>query len=136
MLRRRSRLLALFGVALAALLIAGCGRDDFNNDPRPAIPLEVTAKIDQGGVAVSPKEFGAGLVSLTVANLTADPTIFVLTGPVDAKSDEIPGNGTASLKIDMKTGSYVAGAEGLAVKPANVTVGPPRPSGSNDLLLP
>ena len=136
MLRRRSPLLALFGVALAALLIAGCGRNDFENDPRPPIPIEVTAKIDQGGVAVSPKEFGAGLVSLTVANLTTEPTTFVLTGPVDAKSDQIPGNGTASLKIDLKTGSYVAGAEGLAVKPANITVGSPRPSGSNDLLLP
>ncbi len=123
-------------VAVAALVVAGCGRDDFENDPRPPVPAEVTAKIAEDGVAVSPREFGAGLVTLTVANLSTEPTVLVIRGPVDAESDEIPPSGTATIKVDMETGSYEASAGGLAALPARFTVGPERASGQNELLLP
>ena len=64
----------IFAAALVtALVVAGCGRDDFKNDPRPPIPAEVSVKIAKDGVAVSPKEFGAGIVNFTIANLTAEP---------------------------------------------------------------
>jgi hypothetical protein len=135
MLWRRSGLL-LCGVAFAALAVAGCGRDDFENDPRPAVPLEVTAKISQRGVAVSPGEFGAGLVNLTIANLATEPGVFVIRGPVDAHSGDIPPAGTGTIKVDLKTGSYEASVDGFAAAPATFTVGAPRESGQNDLLLP
>ena len=51
------------------MAIAGCGRDDFENDPRPPLPAEVSIELGQKEVVVSPAEFGAGLVNFTIANL-------------------------------------------------------------------
>jgi hypothetical protein len=136
MLRRRGRALLISATLVMALAVVGCGRNDFKNDPRPPIPAEVSVKIAKDGVAVSPKEFGAGLVNFTVANLTMKPGSLSIQGPVDASSGEIPAAGAETLKVDMKTGKYEASANGLAVRPFNFTVGPERPSGQNDLLLP
>lgn|SRR5262245_566457 len=136
MRRRRATQLVAFGLVLASIAVAGCGRDDFENNPRPPIPAEVTAKIGDRNVAVSPSEFGAGLVNITIANLSTEPATLVVTGPVDAESDEIPPSGTDSFKVDLKSGEYEARADGVAEKAAPFTVGPERPSGQNDLLLP
>ena len=121
---------------LAALVATGCGRDDFQNDPRPPVPAEVSVKIAQSGVGVSPKEFGAGLVNFTIANLTETPGTLAISGPVDADSDEIPPGAAETLKVDVKSGTYEASVSGIAVRPFSFTVGPERPSGQNDLLLP
>jgi hypothetical protein len=136
MLRRRG--IALFAVValLGALTAAGCGRNDFKNDPRPPVPAEVSVKIARDGVGVSPKEFGAGLVNLTVANLTDQTGSLAIHGPVDATTPTIPPAGAETIKLQMKTGSYEASVDGFAVRPFNFTVGPERPSGQNDLLLP
>ena len=121
---------------LAALVVAGCGRNDFENDPRPAIPAEISVKIATDGVAVSPKEFGAGLANITVANLTNESGSLAIHGPVDATSNQIGPGDADTLKVDMKSGSYEASVDGFAVRPFSFTVGPERPSGQNDLLLP
>jgi hypothetical protein len=121
---------------LAALVVAGCGRNDFENDPRPAIPAEISVKIATDGVAVSPKEFGAGLTNITVANLTNETGSLAIHGPVDATSNQIGPGDADTLKVDMKSGSYEASVDGFAVRPFSFTVGPERPSGQNDLLLP
>jgi hypothetical protein len=126
----------LVATLLATLVIAGCGRDDFNNDPRPAIPAEVSVKIASDGVAVSPTEFGAGLVNFTVANLTNQTGALAIHGPVSADTDEIDPGDADTIKVQMKSGSYEASVDGIAVRPFNFTVGPDRPSGQNDLLLP
>ncbi len=128
---------AVFVAAVCVVaLVAGCGRNDFNNDPRPPIPAEVSAKFATDGVVVSPKEFGAGLANLTVANLTNDTGRLVIRGPVDATSDPISPGDADTMKLQMKTGSYVASVDGIAARAFNFTVGPERPSGQNDLLLP
>ena len=121
---------------LAVLVVAGCGRNDFNNDPRPPIPAEVSVKIATDGVGVSPKEFGAGLVNFTIANLTNQTGSLAIHGPVTADSDQIAPGDTGTIKVNMKTGGYEASADGFAVRPFSFTVGPERPSGKNDLLLP
>ena len=127
----------VFAAALVtALVVAGCGQDDFKNDPRPPIPAEVSVKIAKDGVAVSPKEFGAGLVNFTIANLTTEPGTLAIQGPIDADSSEIPPAGTDTVKVELKTGSYEASVSGVAARPFSFTVGPERPSGQNDLLLP
>ena len=121
---------------VTALLAAGCGEEDFENNPRPAVPAEVSVKIADDGVAVSPREFGAGLVNFTVANLTTRPGTLAISGPVDADTPEIPPAGADTIKVAMKSGRYEASVSGFAVKPFSFTVGPDRPSGQNDLLLP
>ncbi len=132
---RRRTLLAL-SVGLAALIVAGCGRDDFDNDPRPPVPAEITVKIGDGGVTVSPSEFGAGLVNFTIANFEDSPAVLQIEGPVDAVSDEVPPNGNAQLKTEIETGEYEASADGVEARPFAFTVGEERESGQNDLLLP
>ena len=136
MLRERGRVLFIAVALVTALAVAGCGRSDFKNDPRPAVPAEVSVKIAKDGVAVSPREFGAGLVNFTIANLTTDPGTLAIHGPVTADSSEIPPAGTDTVKVEMKTGSYEASVSGIAARPFSFTVGPERPSGQNDLLLP
>jgi hypothetical protein len=127
----------LAALALPAALVAtGCGRDDFKNDPRPPVPAEVAVKIANSGVGVSPREFGAGLVNFTIANLTERPGTLAISGPVDADSNEIPPGAAETLKVQMKTGTYEASVSGIAVRPFSFTVGPERPSAQNDLLLP
>ena len=136
MLRGRASAFASATVVVAALAVTGCGRNDFNNDPGPPIPAEVSVKIATDGVAVSPKEFGAGLVNFTVANLTNQAGSLAIHGPVDADSDQIQPGGAETVKVDMKSGNYEASVDGIAVRPFSFTVGPERPSGKNDLLLP
>jgi hypothetical protein len=121
---------------LGVLAVAGCGRNDFNNDPRPPIPAEVSVKIAPDGVAVSPKEFGAGLVNFTVANLTNETGKLAIQGPVDATTDDIAPGDADTVKVEVKSGSYEASVDGFAVAPFSFTVGPERSSGQNDLLLP
>ena len=121
---------------LVALVVVGCGRNDFNNDPRPPVPLEVSVKIASDGVVVSPKEFGAGLANITVANLTNKSGSLAIHGPVSADSAAIAPGDADTVKVDMKSGSYEASVDGIAVAPFKFTVGPERPSGQNDLLLP
>jgi hypothetical protein len=136
MLRERGRALVFAAALVTALAVAGCGSEDFKNDPRPPIPAEISVKIAKDGVAVSPREFGAGLVNFTIANLTTEPGTLAIQGPVDANSNEIPPAGTGTVKVEMKTGSYEASVSGVAARPFSFTVGPERPSGQNDLLLP
>jgi hypothetical protein len=128
--------LAVIAALVVVLAATGCGRNDFKNDPRPPVPAEVAVKIANDGVGVSPKTFGAGLVNFTVANLTNQTGSLAIHGPVSATTDQIPPGGTGSVKVEMTTGSYEASVDGIALRPFRFTVGPERPSGQNDLLLP
>jgi hypothetical protein len=134
---RRGRTLFLPVAALVAVLaVAGCGRNDFKNDPSPPVAAEVSVKIAPDGVVVSPREFGAGLVNFTAANLTNQTGSLAIHGPVDANSDEMGPGDTQTIKVQMKSGSYEASVDGIAARPFSFTVGPERPSSQNQLLLP
>lgn len=123
-------------VFVVVLFVAACGRDDFDNDPRPPVPAEITVKIGDGEIVVSPKEFGAGLVNFEIANFEDTPATFSIEGPTEAVSDEIPARGNNSLKTELETGSYEASADGVEARPFSFEVGAERESGQNDLLLP
>jgi hypothetical protein len=129
---------ALALLAAAPLLVGACGEDDFPNDPRPASPVELTAAIDNRSVSVSPSSgIGAGIVNLTVSNQTDEPTRLTLEGPTSATTNEIPPGGTGSIKTNLEEGDYeaAAGAE-VDIRPAQIRVGPERPSSQNELLQP
>jgi hypothetical protein len=123
---------------LAVLLLAGCGDEDFTNEPpRAAAAINVAARIDQQEVVVSPDRFGAGTVNFTAANFSDSPVTFTLSGPKDVATDEIAPGAAGDLKVELPEGSYEASAgDGASAQPATVQVGPKRPSSKDQLLLP
>jgi hypothetical protein len=130
--------------ALAAALLTGCGGgdDDYANNPRPPAPINVTAAITDRGITVSPTEFGAGPVVFIIANQTDEATKVTLesdtsSGPgIKQTTSPINPDGTATLKVDMKTGAYEFRADGADGDPAALTVGPARKSAQDELLQP
>lgn len=142
------RLIRARTFAVAAVLsgtVAACGdEDDYANEPRPPSPIVVSAAVTDGRVSVSPKRFGAGPVNLIVTNQTdraqeitletdeiggSAPGIQQRTGPIN------PGD-TASLKADLKQGTYKVGVDSQNIRAAALDVGDARPSAQNELLQP
>lgn len=132
------------GLVVAALALAACGAEkDYANDPRPPSPINVSASITNDKVTVSPAEFGAGPVTLLIANLTDETQrITVETqdladeAGIKQQSSDINPQGTASLKVDVPEGEYVVAVEAAGIKEAKVTVGAERPSSQDQLLQP
>lgn len=135
----RSRVVAA-GIGVALVVGAsGCGEDDFENDPRPPSPVELTAAIDSKSVSIAPSDPSAGLVVITISNQTEETTRLILDGPGedDPASGDIPPRGTGSIKAALEEGEYQALAgDSDTINSAVVTVGPPGESSQNDLLLP
>jgi hypothetical protein len=137
----RHRIAATVCCTGAALAMAACGSDDdFANDPRPPAPILVTAKVDDDKVVISPKDIGAGLVTFAISNQSDDPVTLTLAGPApkaNQSSPEIPPSGVDEFKVELVEGDYeINGGERSGAKPAQITVGPERPSSSDQLLLP
>lgn len=132
------RLIAPAGALLAAAVIAGCGEEDFKNDPRPPAPIEIGARIGDDGVTISPNssnDIGAGQATITISNQTDDPARLVLEGPNDAASTEIVPNGTDALTVELEEGDYLISNDGEG-RETRLEVGSERPSSQNVLLLP
>ena len=121
---------------LAAALLTGCGGgdDDYANNPRPPAPINVTAAITERAITVSPTKFGAGPVVFIIANQTDDAAKVTLEsdtseGPgIKQTTSPINPDGTATLKVDMKTGAYDVKVDGCAIESAALIVGAARKS--------
>jgi hypothetical protein len=141
------RTAALAPLAVASVLaLGGCGSSsaDYKNDPRPPGPIVVTGYISDQRVSVSPRSLGAGPISLIVTNQTgtsqrvtlesagatgSGPGIRQVTAPISPQD-------TATLKVDVKPGSYSVHVAGDGIRAARLKVGPERESAQNDLLQP
>lgn len=134
------------GVACAAaLLLAACGEDDFENEPRPPTPVQLTGVITDEKVTISPNKLGAGPVVITVSNQTEQPHTITLEsedgGTIREQSSPINPLDTATIQRTLEPGEYTvkAGSEEAVkreIAPATLTIGDERKSGSDDLLLP
>ena len=132
------------GLGALVLSAAGCGAADHPNNPRIPAPVTLTADISDDAVTVSPDgvgegaidPLGAGLVEITIANLSGADRRLLLDGPVKGSSKLIAAGGTGFLKIDLVEGKYQASAEGSKAEPALIVVGPERASAHNEILLP
>jgi hypothetical protein len=142
---RRTAAHAALAVAVM-LAVAACGSSsaDYKNDPRPPGPIVITGYISNQRVSVSPRSLGAGPISLIVTNQTgtaqrvtlesagptgSGPGIKQVTAPISPRD-------TATLKVDVKPGSYSVHVGADAIRAARLKVGPERKSAQNDLLQP
>ena len=134
------------GLAVVAVVtFAGCGEDDFENEPRPPVPKQLTGVITEEKVTVSPNELGAGPVVITVSNQTDGAHTLTLESSDDGTIREQVGPinplDTATLQRTLTEGTYTvsAGSEAAVpreIRPATLTIGKERKSGSDELLLP
>ncbi len=141
-------------LGIGALTVAGCGGSGtFANKPRPPVPVNLTVYINNVRVALSPRSVGAGPVVFIVTNQStkAESLAIVPKGGADnnpiADTGPINPQATAQVTVNFKPGEYtVATTAGGATEAARATatpirrarlhIGPPRPSGSNQLLQP
>ena len=139
-----SRRIGAFAVAGALALATGaCGTSSERpNRPRPPAPIVITGSISPDRVSVSPRRFGAGPVSLVVANLTDTsqqvtletaerdrPGIRRQTAPINPRD-------TAELRADLREGRYTVRVTGGGIAAATLRVSGQRRSAQNDLLQP
>jgi len=147
--------------ALCLLALASCGAEEHENDPRPALPIEITVSISEKSVDVSPASVGFSggdqqhltqnektpsqeidrdvpqTVNFTISNTTTFDTALDIQGPQKRSSGPVVANGTAEFKVDLPTGDYTIGAADIpGATAAELRVGPKRYSSSSELLLP
>ena len=134
---RRAALLAMLAVLLLA--VSGCGGgDEARSQERPPVPINVSVLIGQDKITASPAEFGAGPVTLLIANQSGAAQTLTVDGPrLTRTAGPIPPGDTATVKVTLGTGEFTVSPEESAnLDPATLTVGPPRDSAQNELLLP
>jgi hypothetical protein len=129
-------------VLAAGLVVAGCGGEDFANNPRPPVPVELTGVIQPDAVTVSPARIGAGPVLITMSNQTRTPITITLDGTsVRDRVGPVPPLDTATIQRTLEPGRYeVRAGSDVAlpreIRPAELEIGRERRSSSSDLLLP
>jgi hypothetical protein len=135
------RVLATF--ATAAIFVAGCGGDDFENKPRAPVSIELSGVIQKDKVTVSPsRNLGAGPFEITISNQTGDPHTVTLEGEsVKEDAGSVDPNDTLTIKRTLDPGTYEvrAGSEEAVpkeIEPAVLDIGAERQDSNSDLLLP
>lgn len=129
-------------VAVLALLLGGCGDDEFANRERAPDRIILSVSITPREITVSPSRIGAGTVELIASNLTSRSQQITLrsgklsagTAPLEQRTGPINPGDTASLTADLVRGTYRLTTSAGRRPPATIRVGPTR-SGSPDQLL-
>ncbi len=133
---------ATLAIAITALLVVGCGDQDFENNPRPPVPVGLTGVIQDDKLTLSPAQAGAGQVTITISNQTGGPKTITLEGESTTETVGPVGSlDTAEITRTLEPGSYeVRAGSARAVRkeiaPAKLSIGKERTSSSGELLLP
>jgi hypothetical protein len=139
---RVTRAVSLFAGALCVIVLAGCGGEDFKNKPRPASALELTGVIQKDKVTISPDQFGAGPILLTISNQTKEAHTVTLEGEsLRERVGPINPLDTATIQANVGSGTYeVRAGSSQAVtqeiEPAELNVGDSRGDSNDQLLQP
>ncbi|PWU19017.1 MAG: hypothetical protein C5B48_14140 [Candidatus Rokuibacteriota bacterium] len=128
---------ALVLLALA-ITLGACGGSDNRNKNRPPVPINVSVQIGSQKLTASPAKFGAGPITLLVANQSGASQTVTIDGPQLKQSvGPINPEDTATLKVSVQPGAYtLATDQSAGLRPVRLDVGAKRPSGQNTLLLP
>jgi predicted component of type VI protein secretion system len=135
------RVLATF--ATAAILVAGCGEEDFENKPRAPVRVELSGVIQPDKVTVSPsRNLGAGPFEITISNQTEDPHTITLEGEsITEEAGSFEPDDTLTIRRTLDPGTYEvrAGSKRAVpreIEPAILDIGAERRDSNSDLLLP
>ncbi len=135
--------MATFAAVAAAAIAAGCGEDDFENEPRPPVTLELTGVIQEDKLNVSPsRNLGAGPFRILISNQTdAEHTVTLEGGSIQERVGPVAPDDTVEIQRTLAPGSYEvragsARAVRREIQPATLDIGEQRRSSNNDLLLP
>jgi hypothetical protein len=124
--------------ALAALA-TGCGGDDeARSEERPPVPINVSVSINERNITASPAKFGAGPVTLLIANQSGASQTITIEGPRLRRSvGPINPEDTATVRLELAPGEHTLSAdESAGVREERLAVGPRRASAQDTLLLP
>jgi hypothetical protein len=136
------RVRACAGLAVVAALLAGCGEDDFKNEARAPVRVELSGVINDNEVTVSPAKIGAGPVAITISNQTKTRHTVTLEGEsTTERQGPVEPGATVTIQKTLQPGSYEvkAGSEKAVrkeIKPAVLRIGSERKNSNNELLLP
>ena len=139
--RARFSLLVAGTVAASALVACGSG-EDFKNEPRPAVPVQLTGVITDDEVSVQPSTIGAGPVVLIISNQSDQSHTVTLEGErTTQRVGPINPLDTGRIQETLEPGTYTvkAGSERAAVReirPAQLLIGEKRKPSSDTVLLP
>ena len=142
---RRIRAGAIPVLCAFGLALSGCGEDDFENEPRPPVPKQLTGVITEEKVTVSPNADGAGPFVITISNQTEAAHTVTLEssggGTIREQVGPINPLDTGTIQRTLTPGEYTvrAGSERAVereIEPATLRIGEERKSGSDELLLP
>jgi hypothetical protein len=128
--------------ATLVLAAASCGGTEQRpNHPRPPVRIVITGSISPDRVAISPRRFGAGPISLVVANLTDTAQRVTLetagrSRPGIRRTTPVDPRDTAEVRADLPTGRYTVHVASGGIRAATLRVGRRRSSAQNDLLQP
>lgn len=129
-------------VLTVAVVVAGCGEEDFANEPRPPVPVELTGVVQDDAVTISPSRIGAGPVLITISNQTQHDTTITLEGTsTRTRVGPVAPLDTTTIQRTLDPGLYEVRAGSKValpreIRPAELEIGRERRSSSNDLLLP
>jgi hypothetical protein len=129
-------------VLAVGFVVAGCGEEDFANEPRPPVPVELTGVIQDDAVTISPSRIGAGPVLITISNQTQHDTTITLEGTsTRTRVGPVAPLDTTTIQRTLDPGLYEVRAGSKValrreIRPAELEIGRERRSSSNDLLLP
>jgi hypothetical protein len=125
-------------VCVLAVALGACGSSDDRDKDRPPVPINISVQLGAQKVTVSPARFGAGPITMLVANQSGASQTVTIDGPrVRQSVGPINPEATATLKVTVQPGEYtLATAEAAGLRPARLAVGPERPSAQNTLNLP
>ena len=122
--RRVSRLIRVLATVAALALAAvatGCGgNDEARSEERPPVPINISVSLNQERVTASPDKFGAGPITLLIANQSGASQTLTIDGPRLRRSvGPINPQDTATVRLRVEPGEFtISAAESAGLREA------------------